>query len=160
MRKLLFFLIALNFTVAQSKAPDFELESINGNSVQLSNALKEGPVFINFWATWCKPCHQEMDELKKLYKKYHSEGIQFFSISIDAERSISKVKPFVKTKKYPFIILLDTNSDVARDYFVQAVPYSVLINKKREIIYSSLGYKKGDEKKLAAYFDKLIKNID
>ncbi len=146
-----------NFMYAQSSASDFILENINGESVQLSDVLQKGPVFINFWATWCKPCRQEMDEIQKLYQEFHPKGIQFLAISVDAEKSVSKVKPYIKSKHYSFTVLLDTNGDIARDYYAQAVPFSVLVNTEGEIVYSNLGYKRGDELKLIKIFEKLLK---
>jgi len=154
---ILSFIFAFSVEFAQSQASDFVLNDIDGNEVQLSDILSKGPVFINFWATWCKPCRQEMDEIQKLYTQYHKKGIQFIAISVDAEKSVSRVKPFIKSKNYPFIVLLDTNGDVARDYYAQAVPFSVLINKKGEIVYTNLGYKKGDELKLEKYLKQIIK---
>ena len=68
-----------------------------------------------------------------------------FAISTDNERTIAKVKPFVKSKNYNFPVLLDTNSDVARLYYAQAVPFSVLLNDKGYIVYTHLGYMRGDE---------------
>jgi peroxiredoxin len=71
-----------------------------------------------------------------------------YAISTDDERTVAKVKPFVKSKNYKFPVLLDTNSDVARLYYAQSVPYSVIIDKKGYIIYSHLGYMRGDEDKV------------
>lgn len=68
-----------------------------------------------------------------------------FAISTDDENTVAKVKPLVKSKGYDFPVLLDTNSDAARLYYAQSVPYSVILNKKGYIIYSHLGYMKGDE---------------
>ncbi|RMD50175.1 MAG: TlpA family protein disulfide reductase [Ignavibacteria bacterium] len=142
---------------AQSTASNFVLNDLEGNQVELNDVLAEGPVFINFWATWCKPCKQEMDEIQKLYEEFHPKGIQFLAISVDAEKSVSKVRPYIKAKNYSFTVLLDTNGDVARDYFAQAVPFSVLINHEGEIVYTNLGYKKGDEIKLKEKLAELIK---
>ena len=71
-----------------------------------------------------------------------------FAISTDDENSVAKVKPLVKSKEYNFPVLLDTNSDVVRLYYAQSVPYSVILNKQGMIIYSHLGYMKGDEVKV------------
>ena len=79
------------------------------------------------------------------------------AISIDDERTVAKVKPFVKSKRYPFNVLLDTNSEVARKYYAQNIPYSVLLDKTGSIVYTHLGYMKGDELKMKNKIDELIK---
>jgi len=71
-----------------------------------------------------------------------------YAISTDDENTVAKVKPLVKSKGYNFPVLLDTNSDAVRLYYAQSVPYSVILDKKGMIIYSHLGYMKGDEVKV------------
>ncbi len=138
-------------------APDFKLENVEGNYVSLKNELGDGPVLLSFWATWCKPCIEEMTKYKDIYEKYKDRGFKILAISIDDERTVAKVKPFVKSKHYPFPVLLDTNSEVARKYYAQNVPYSVLIDKTGNIVYTHLGYMKGDELKMKNKIDELIK---
>lgn len=138
-------------------APDFKLESVEGNYVSLKDELGDGPVLLSFWATWCKPCIEEMTKYKDIYKEYKDKGFKVLAISIDDERTVAKVKPFVKSKRYPFTVLLDTNSEVARKYYAQNVPYSVLMDKKGNIVYTHLGYMKGDELKMKNKIDELIK---
>jgi cytochrome c biogenesis protein CcmG/thiol:disulfide interchange protein DsbE len=161
---LLLFLFAAN-NKAQEKneqtgrqAPDFTLENIEGDFIGLKDLLGEGPVLLNFWATWCKPCIEEMKAYKKLYEDYKDKGFRIVAISIDDESSVAKVKPFVKSKRYPFTVLLDTNSEVARKYYALAVPFSVLLNKSGKIVFTHLGYMKGDELNMKNEIDKLIKD--
>jgi len=116
--------------------------------VELNNEVGEGPILLSFWATWCKPCIEELSEYKKIYKDYKDKGFKMFAISTDDERTVAKVKPFVKSKGFDFPVLLDTNSDISRLYYAQSVPYSVILDKKGMIIYSHLGYMKGDEVKV------------
>ena len=79
-----------------------------------------------------------------------------FAISTDDERTVAKVKPFVRTKNYDFPVLLDTNSDVARLYYAQAMPFTVLLNKDGYIVYSHLGYMRGDELKVREKISEMI----
>ena len=144
-------LFSIAFTsVAQNdsknkKAINFKLEDVDGNIVELKKEIGNGPILLAFWATWCKPCVEEMAEYNKIYKEYKSKGFKLLAISIDNEKSLSKVKPYVKSKKYEFPVLQDINSEVARKYYAQAVPYTVIIDKDGKIIYTHLGYMKGDE---------------
>lgn len=158
----LFFLFAISINAQEKEeqtggnAPEFKLENIDGDYVSLKDELGSGPVLLSFWATWCKPCIEEMTEYKELYENYKDKGLKVLAISIDDERTVAKVKPFAKSKKYPFTILLDSNSDVARKYYAQNVPYSVLLDKSGKIVYTHLGYMKGDELKMQNKIDELV----
>jgi cytochrome c biogenesis protein CcmG, thiol:disulfide interchange protein DsbE len=151
----LLIIISLNIN-AQQKAPNFKLENLNGEYVEMKNLLGNGPLLISFWATWCKPCIEELEEYKKLYSEYKSKGFNMIAISTDDEKTVAKVKPFVKSKDYNFLILLDTNSEVARKYYVRNVPYTFLLDENGNIVYSHLGYKKGDELQVKKKVDALL----
>ena len=144
-----------NSTQEIKKAHNFILEDLDGEFVELNEITGEGPILLSFWATWCKPCIQEMKELNKIYEEYKSKGFNLIAISIDSEKSVSRVKPFIKSKNYNFPVLFDTNSEVARIYYALAVPYSVLLDENGGVVYSHMGYKKGDEKEI----EKLIKSL-
>lgn len=159
----LFFILFAVTISAQDKegtagrtAPNFILENLYGDLVELSEELGEGPILLSFWATWCKPCIEELSEMKKIYKEYEEKGFKLFAISTDNERTVAKVKPFVKSKNYKFPVLYDTNSEVARLYYARAVPFSVLIDKEGKIVYSHTGYMRGDE---IALKDKIVELI-
>jgi peroxiredoxin len=138
------------------KGSNFKLENLEGDIVELEAELGEGPVLLSFWATWCKPCIEELGEFKKIYNEFKDKGFKMFAISTDDERTVAKVKPFVKTKNYDFPILLDTNSDVARLYYAQAMPFSVILNRDGYIVYSHLGYMRGDELKVRDKISEMI----
>ena len=131
--------------LAGRKAPNFVLENLDGDYVELNQEIGEGPILLSFWATWCKPCIEELAEFQKLYNEYKDKGFKLLAISTDSERTVAKVKPFVKSKSYDFPVLYDTSGDVARIYYARAVPFTVLIDDKGAIVYTHLGYMKGDE---------------
>ena len=131
--------------LAGRKAPNFVLENLEGDFVELDQEIGEGPILLSFWATWCKPCIEELAEFKKLYNDYKDKGFKLLAISTDSERTVAKVKPFVKSKSYDFPVLYDTSGDVARIYYARAVPFTVLIDDKGAIVYTHLGYMRGDE---------------
>lgn len=132
----------------ENPAADFILPDLDGNDYRLTQNIGQGPVLINFWATWCIPCRAEMKQLKKLYKKYREKGLQIVSISIDDPKTVSRVKGMVKSNRYPFTVLLDTNGEVFKLYQGLNPPLSVLIDRKGQIASSFTGYRKGDEVKL------------
>jgi len=129
-------------------APNFELEDMEGNIYGLNDFLGKGPILISFWATWCKPCIEELKAYNVTFENYKEEGFTFVAISTDSERSIAKVKPFISSMNYKFPVLLDPNSDVARQYYARVMPYSVMLDKEGNILYSHVGYSRGDELKV------------
>lgn len=130
------------------KAPNFKLVNLNGKYAELNKEIGNGPILLSFWATWCKPCLEEMVEYNKIYKDYKAKGFKLLAISTDTEKSVAKVKPYIKSKNYKFPVLLDTNSEVARKFYAQQIPYTVIIDKSGNIVYTHLGYMKGDEKNI------------
>ena len=138
------------------KGSNFKLENLEGDIIELETELGDGPILLSFWATWCKPCIEELGEFKKIYSEFKDKGFKMFAISTDDERTVAKVKPFVKTKNYDFPVLLDTNSDVARLYYAQAMPFSVILNKDGYIVYSHLGYMRGDELKVRDKISQMV----
>lgn len=142
----------------ENTPPDFILPDLEGNNYQLSKNYGEGPILINFWATWCIPCKAEMKKLKKLYKKYKDDGLQILSISIDDPKTVSKVRTDVRSNRYPFTILLDTNSEIFQLYKGTYPPLSIIIDKDGQVAFSHNGYRKGDEKILDKKIQELINN--
>lgn len=149
--------LSMNVFSQTEKAPDFVLPDLKGAPYKLSENLGKGPVLINFWATWCFPCMEEMKKLKKIFKQYEEDGLTILSISIDDPKTVGKVKSVVNTNRFPFKILLDTNSKVFKLYQGTAPPFSLLLDKRGHVVYSHVGYRKGDEKKLEQEIIKLIK---
>ena len=143
-------------TLQISEARNFILENLDGDFIELSEEIGSGPIIINFWATWCKPCKEEMKEMNKIFNQYKEKGLKLFAISIDNEKSVSKVKPYVKTNGFDFTVLLDPNSEVARQYYARLVPYTVVLDLEGKVVYSHLGYKKGDEIKVEKIITDLL----
>ncbi|HEX9252187.1 MAG TPA: TlpA disulfide reductase family protein [Ignavibacteriaceae bacterium] len=138
------------------KAPNFKLVNLDGKYVELNKEAGNGPILLSFWATWCKPCLEEMAEYNKIYEQYKDKGFSLLAISTDNEKSVAKVKPYIKSKGYNFSVLFDTNSEVARKYYAQQMPYTIIIDKSGNIVYSHLGYMKGDEQKVEKLITELL----
>ena len=142
--------------VVGKQAPDFVLKDLDGKNFRLSENLEKGPVVMNFWATWCVPCIEEMKKVKKLYKEFSDDGVQFLAISVDDPKTVGRVKSFVKSHRYPFKVLLDTNNEVIRMFQGNVPPFTVVIGKNGKIVYTHVGYRRGDEKKLKEVIQNLI----
>ena len=135
--------------IVNKPAPDFALRSMNGPSMRLSEHLGE-VVVINFWATWCGPCRQEMPLLDALYGKYKQAGLVLLSVNID-ERTEAAIE-MAQTLKVSYPVLFDARKEVSRAYDVGAMPLTVLVDRAGVVRYVSEGYKPGYEKR---YTDKL-----
>ncbi len=116
-------------------ASGFTLTDLNGNQVSLSR-FRGRPVVINFWATWCPPCQAEIPHLIAAYEQEHGEVV-FLAISV--EESASTVRRFAKKNDMPFIILLDTDGEVASDYGVRGIPATFFVNSEGEIVVRYVG---------------------
>jgi cytochrome c biogenesis protein CcmG, thiol:disulfide interchange protein DsbE len=149
MKKTLILVLMLFVYTSFSKAQtysDFTLPDINGNDVTFSSILEKGPVLMSFWATWCSPCKEEMKKINDLYLKYKDKGFQYVAINQDNQKSISKVKAFITAQNYEFVVLLDTDKKVFEAYSGKdEIPYTLLINKNKEVVASHTGFKTGDE---------------
>lgn len=141
---LMIFLVTIIALNAEKKMPDFTLQDVNGKDVKLSNALKTGPVVVDFWASWCQPCLKELPRFDEMQKKYPE--VSFLMITIDAPKSTARAKAEVKSKQYGFTTLFDTNQTVKGKLNVSSIPHTFIVKQDGEIAYEHLGYNVGDEK--------------
>ena len=146
---LLFALIAgtSNATGPAPAAPDFSLPARNGGEVRLSE-LRGQVVMINFWATWCGPCRQEMPLLQQIHAKY--EPLGFTMLGVNVEPDSVAAQNWLKGMPVTFPILFDRKSEVSSSFGVEAMPSSVLIDREGRVRHVHRGYKPGDE---AVYAD-------
>ncbi|HEY3730249.1 MAG TPA: TlpA disulfide reductase family protein [Steroidobacteraceae bacterium] len=123
-------------------AAAFALPAAAGDTVSLAE-LKGQVVLINFWASWCGPCRQEMPILDQLYKKYKTAG--FTLLGVNVEPKSADALSFLKGTPVSFPILFDTQSKVSTLYEVTGMPSTVIIDRRGNIRYIHHGYKPGDE---------------
>jgi len=140
----------------KSKASNFTAEDLDGKKIELKTLLLDGPVLISFWATHCKPCIQELNQVQKFYQEYKKKGFEVLAVDVDGPRSISAVKPKVKGLKWEFPVLLDTNRDIYRKYQVLGIPHTVLIDQNGNVRYTHTTYRSGDEKVIQKKIDELL----
>ena len=125
-----------------------------GTSGRLSQ-YKGQVVMVNFWATWCGPCQQEMPLLDQMYKKYKPAGFTLIGVNVDKEAPA--VKELIARKPVSFPVLLDPANQVSKAYHVDEMPSSVIIDRKGEIRYIHRGYKPGDENEYQDRIRQLIR---
>ncbi|MGB6308334.1 MAG: TlpA disulfide reductase family protein [Steroidobacteraceae bacterium] len=135
-------------------APAFTLTTLTGAPGALSQ-YKGQVVMVNFWATWCGPCQQEMPLLDQMYKKYKPAGFTLIGVNVDKEAP--PVKELMARKPVSFPVLLDPANQVSKAYHVDEMPSSVIIDRKGEIRYIHRGYKPGDENEYQDRIRQLIR---
>ena len=124
-------------------APAFQLSGRNGKAIDLSQ-YKGQVVMINFWATWCKPCRDEMPLLEDIYKKYKPMGFTLVGVNVEPDSKAAEAW-LAKQKPVSFPIAFDTDSKVSKMYKVAVMPSTVFVDRKGNIRIMHKGYKPGDE---------------
>ncbi len=130
--------------LAGQAAPDFALKSATGDNLRLSEYRGE-VVMINFWATWCGPCRQEMPHLEDLYNRYQRVGFNLLGVNIDddSRRAMQMVRELGVT----FPVLFDEKKEVSKLYSVEAMPVTLLLDRSGTVRHVHLGYQPGFEEK-------------
>lgn len=156
--------LALGFTLIANaqesgkKLPSAKVKDMRGQTINTADFENDGkPVIVNFWATWCKPCLQELNNIADVYPDWQEQtGVKIIAISIDDSRNSKKVAPFVRGRNWKFEVYIDENSDFKRAMNVANPPHTFLLNGKGEIVWEHNGYAPGDEKKLLQEVKKLV----
>jgi thiol-disulfide isomerase/thioredoxin len=155
MKKLFLLFLLFNFCAfAQKALPDLNLNTIEDKSFSIKNDFSEKDKLyvVSFWATWCGPCINELDELNDLQADWKKEAnFEIIAVATDDSRTQKRVKPLVNGKGWDFKILLDYNQDFKRALAIANIPYTVVI-KNNEIVHIQNGYVPGNEIEL---FEKL-----
>lgn len=138
------------------KAPGFSLRDLNRKEVVLDSLLGKGPIVIDFWATWCKPCLIELDHIRDIYKELKEKGLTVVAINEDDPRNVSKVKPLAASHRWEFQILLDPNKRVKRLYHVVAFPTTFILDAEGNIKNKHIGYTQGSEIELKKEIEELL----
>lgn len=130
-------------------APDFALKSSSGENLRLSE-FRGDVVMVNFWATWCGPCRQEMPLLDQLYSRYARVGFSLLGVNIDDDSR--RAMDMVSELGVSFPVLFDAQKEVSKLYQVDAMPVTVIIDREGNVRYVHHGYKPGYEEK---YLDQI-----
>ena len=133
---------SLAAAVPAGPAPDFTLRALDGPNLRLQEQ-RGRVVMLNFWATWCGPCRQEMPQLNKLFDKYRSAGFVLLGVNVDDEpRNAAAVAAQLGLR---FPVLLDADKAVSRRYELATMPSTVLIDRDGQVRHVHRGYREGTE---------------
>ena len=135
--------------LAGQPAPDFALKSSTGQNLRLSE-YRGDVVMINFWATWCGPCRQEMPLLDELYSRYQRVGFSLLGVNIDDDSG--KALNMASELGVSFPVLFDSRKEVSRLYEVEAMPVTVIVDREGTVRHVHHGYKPGYEQ---AYLEQI-----
>ena len=130
------------WSAMQKTAPEFSLPDAQGNTVALGDY--EGQVvLINFWASWCGPCREEMPLLEALHQRYEPLGFTMLGVNVEEDSALAD--KFLKSTSVSFPILYDRNNEVSKLYEVIAMPSTVILDKQGTLRYVHHGYEPGYE---------------
>ncbi|UKN00882.1 TlpA family protein disulfide reductase [Paracrocinitomix mangrovi] len=132
------------------KVPAVTLKDMQGNTINTADVKNDGkPIVINFWATWCKPCKQELNAIADLYEDWQDEtGVKLIAVSVDDQKTTNSVEPYVNSTGWEYDIWMDVNGDLKRAMGVNIPPQTFLVNGEGNIVWSHSGYVPGDEEEL------------
>ena len=136
-----------------SEAPDFTLETLAGGNLRLQEHRGE-VLLINFWASWCGPCRQEMPILDRLHQRYEEAGFAVLGVNVEGKRK--PAEKIAKKSKVTFPVLIDAGQKVSEAYDLEAMPTTVVVDRNGKVRYIHRGYKPGDEAKYIDVVKQLI----
>ncbi len=134
-------------------APDFTLDALSGKRWSLKG-MRGKVIFLNFWATWCVPCRQEMPTMEKLHRDLKEQGLEV--VAVNFKESKKEIRKFFDELGLTFTALLDTDGTVSQGYGAWSIPLTYIINRKGEFIGKVIGYRKWDGPETEALFQDLL----
>ena len=143
-----------NAVTSEGQAGNFTLKSASGENIRLSE-YRGQVVLINFWASWCGPCRQEMPHLDAIHKKYEPLGFTVFGVNVEQDRKMAD--KILRDIPVSFPILFDDNNQVSELYDVDAMPVTVMVDRNGEIRFMHRGYKPGYEEEYERQVRTLVK---
>lgn len=113
-------------------APDFELMSLNGETIRLSDLRGKG-IILNFWASWCPPCQEEMPALQRVHQVYRAQGVEVIAVNVTSQDTLFNARNFVQAKGLTFPILFDEQGSVQSMYRINGLPTTFFIDREGKI---------------------------
>tara|TARA_B100000902_G_scaffold180706_1_gene173659 strand:+ start:298 stop:756 length:459 start_codon:yes stop_codon:yes gene_type:complete len=152
-------LFTLSINAQNKSLPSVEVKTLTGKKINIQSIENDGnPIIINFWATWCKPCKQELNTIAEMYDNWQdATGVKIIAISVDDSRTSSKVGPYVNSADWDYEIYLDPNKELARTLGVSSMPHTLLLDENKNIVWQHRGYVPGDEDELFDQVKKISK---
>ena len=148
-------------TDSGSTIPDLKVRLLNGTSTTLHQLSQDGPLLIDFWATWCVPCKKVMKYLNQYHEKYADDNFKVLMINTDTPRSLGKVSGFIKSQDYSFNVGMDPNKVLSKKLNGMIMPTLILVDKGGIIKWRHQGYVAGEELEIEKQIKQVLgKNIN
>jgi len=126
------------------------IRTLDGERFELAGALARGPVLLDFWATWCRPCERSLPGTQALHERFRERGLTVIGVSVDGPRNWARVRPFARRLGLTFPLVLDEDGSLSRRFRVVGIPTTVLIAGDGRIVRTHTGWVPGEEDSLAA----------
>ena len=160
------FLIILSTSLAEDDdigniIPDLKIRLLDGSKTTIHELVQDGPLMIDFWATWCVNCKKLMKYLDQYHQDYKDDGFKVLMINTDTPRSIGKVKSYVRAQDYKFHIGMDPNKVISKKLNGMVMPTMILVDKGGEVKWRHQGYIAGEEIQAKNQITQLLeRNLD
>ena len=144
-------------TDSGSTIPDLKVRLLNGSSTTLHQLSQDGPLLIDFWATWCVPCKKVMKYLNQYHEEYAEDNFKVLMINTDTPRSLGKVRGFIKSQDYSFNVGMDPNKVLSKKLNGMIMPTLILVDKGGIIKWRHQGYVAGEELEIEKQIKQVLK---
>ncbi len=149
-------LAGMGVTPGSGEAAGFELESLDGMTQTLSD-YEDEVVFLNFWATWCAPCVEEMPAMQVLADELEEKGLSVVAVNVREDRE--QVVEFVEMLELEYTVLLDRDGQATRDFNVRGYPTTIIVGRDGSLIGTKLGYHDWDDPETLEAFAALLEQV-
>lgn len=139
---------------SKTKAPNFSLEDLKGKRSELRH-YRGKVVFLNFWATWCGPCKEEMPSMEELWKQFKDKDFVFLTISVDYA-GVRPARELIEKHRYTFPVLVDSKCETLDLFQVKGIPTTFLIDKKGLIVGKAVGPRDWKKQEIATIINFLL----
>ncbi len=144
-----------------NKIPNLKIRLLDGSSTTLHSLAEDGPLMIDFWATWCVPCKKLMRFLDQYHQDYKEDGFKVLMVNTDTPRSLGKVRSYVRSQDYQFYIGMDPNKVISKKLNGMVMPTLILVDKGGEVKWRHQGYIAGEEVEINGQIRQILgKNIE
>ena len=141
-------------TLVGKEAPDFVLKAMDGRNLRMSE-FRGQVVLVNFWARWAGDSRQEMPALDRINTTYSRAGLVVLGVSVDED--LNRAREFAGAMKVSYPVMFDTGSSIGRDYLLEKMPMTILVDRSGVVRYSAVGFRRGDERVYLDHIRELLR---